>query len=175
MSYVHPPSRRNFVRIAAAGALGLGSQPAAAQSTNDPQLRSEHLMDFDLALDGPGKGSASIGYLGATMVPTAVTGGWFEGPKLKGRIVPPGGDWMVRRADGSLVLDVRLTLQTEDNASILMTYSGVSYTPPGGQYYGRITLVFQTGAAQYLWLNNIVSVGVSKRPAAPGYRVYRIL
>ena len=132
-------------------------------------------MDFDLELDGPGKGSHDIGYLGGTMSTIAVTGGWFEGPQLKGRLVPPGGDWLVRRPDGSLHLDVRVTLQTDDDARILMTYRGVSYTPPGGQYYGRIMPVFQTGAERYLWLNRLVSVGVSKRPAAPGYRVYRIL
>ena len=175
MSHAHTSSRRDFARIAAAAALGLGGQSAVAQQADGDQLRSEFLMDFDLELDGPGQGSHDIGYLGGTMSTIAVTGGWFEGPHLKGRLVPPGGDWLVRRADGSLHLDVRVTLQTDDDAKILMTYRGVSYTPPGGQYYGRITPVFQTGVERYVWLNNIVSVGVSKRPAGPGYRVYRIL
>jgi hypothetical protein len=109
------------------------------------------------------------------MVPTAVTGGWFEGPKLKGRLVPPGGDWLIRRPDGSIVVDLRVTMQTDDGAHILMAYRGVSYSPKGGSYYQRITLVFETSAERYAWLNNIVSVGVSKRPATSGYRVFQVL
>ncbi len=175
MSHARRPSRRDLARIVAAAAIGLNASAAGAQSGEPSQLKSEFLMDFDLELDGPGKGSHDIGYLGATMQTIAVTGGWFEGPKLKGKLVPPGGDWLVRRPDGSLVVDLRVTLQTDDGAKILMMYRGVSYTPPGGPYYGRITPSFQTGAEKYLWLNNVVAVGVSKRPAAPGYRVYRIL
>jgi hypothetical protein len=171
----HLPSRRDFAGLAAAAAFGFGTESFGAQASDQPQLRSEFLMEFDIELDGPGKGSAEIGHLGAMMVPTAVTGGWFEGPKLKGRLVPPGGDWLIRRPDGSLVLDLRVTMQTEDGAKILMAYRGVSYSPKGGPFYLRITPVFETSAERYLWLNNIVSVGVSKRPAASGYRVYQIL
>src|SRR5215467_11733900 len=169
------PSRREFAGLAAAAAFGLGSQSLTAQASDQPQLRSEFLMDFDVELDGPGKGSAEIGHLGATMIPTAVTGGWFDGPKLKGRLVPPGGDWMIRRPDGSLAIDLRATMQTDDGAKILFAYRGVAYSPKGGPFYLRITPVFETSAERYLWLNNIVSVGVSKRPAASGYRVYQIL
>jgi hypothetical protein len=168
-------SRRDFAGFAAAAAFGLRSHSLAAQTPEQPQLRSEFLMDFGIELDGPGKGRSEIGHLGATMLPVAVTGGWFEGPKLKGRLVPPGGDWAIRRADGSVALDVRITMQTDDGASILMAYRGINYTPKGGSLYLRITLVFETGAERYLWLNNIVSVGVARRPAAPGYRVYQIL
>ena len=174
MSHVHKPSRRDVTRLAAAAALGLGVEPAAAQSADQQlQLRSEFLMDFDLELDGP-EGRHDIGYLGATMSTVNVKGGTFAGPKFKGRFVAPAGDWLIRRPDGSIVLDVRATLQTDDNAKILMTYRGVLYTPPGGQLYNRITPVFQTGAERYLWLNNIVSVGV-RRPESAGYRVYTIL
>jgi hypothetical protein len=145
------------------------------QTPDPPPLRSEFLMDLVIELDGPGRGRAEIGHLGATMMPTAVTGGSFEGPRLKGRLVPPGGDWAIRRADGSVALDVRVTMQTDDGAHILMAYRGINYTPPGGSLYLRTTLTFETNAERYLWLNNIVSVGVARRPAAPGYRVYQIL
>jgi hypothetical protein len=36
--------------------------------------------------------------------------------------------------------------------------------------------MFETGAAKYAWLNNIVSVGVNRpMPGKVAYRVYRIL
>ena len=40
-----------------------------------------------------------------------VTGGTFEGPRLR-------GDWLVERADGVRQLDVRITLRTDDGALI---------------------------------------------------------
>ena len=54
-----------------------------------------------------------------------VTGGRFEGPRLKGTIHSPTGDWLTVRGDGSYKLDVRGTLRTDDGAVILMTYNGI--------------------------------------------------
>ena len=36
-----------------------------------------------------------------------ITGGSFEGPRLKGKILPGGGDWLLVRPDGVGELDVR--------------------------------------------------------------------
>ena len=59
-----------------------------------------------------------------------VTGGSFEGPRLRGAVMPGGGDWILLRPDGVLQLDVRLTLQTEDQQLIYMTYRGHRMDPP---------------------------------------------
>ena len=78
--------------------------------------------------------------------------------------------------DGSSVLDVRLVLQTDDAQKIYVTWRGISYTPPGRTQYARSAPVFETGAAKYIWLNNIVSVGVHRpMPGKVAYRIYRIL
>ena len=42
----------------------------------------------------------------------AITGGTFEGPALKGSIVPGGADWQIARADGVLDIDARYALRT---------------------------------------------------------------
>jgi hypothetical protein len=118
----------------------------------------------------------NIGSLGVTRVIVPVSGGAVEGPKLKGTVVGPSGDWILGRPDGSSVLDVRLVLQTDDAQKIYMTWRGISYTPPGGTQYARIVPMFETGAAKYAWLNNIVSVGVHRpMPGKVAYRVYQIL
>jgi hypothetical protein len=71
---------------------------------------------------------------------------------------------------------LRIVLQTDDAQKILMTWHGISYTPQGGTHYARILPVFETGAAKYVWLNNIVAVGVHRpMPGKVAYRVYRIL
>src|SRR5207244_1759752 len=57
-------------------------------------------------------------------------GGTFEGPRLRGEVMPGGGDWALFRADGAMSLDVRLTLRTHDDALVHMTYGGRWITPP---------------------------------------------
>jgi len=39
----------------------------------------------------------------------AATGGNFDGPKLRGVVLPGGGDWLRIRGDGAAELDVRAT------------------------------------------------------------------
>ena len=58
-----------------------------------------------------------------------VTGGTFEGKRLRGTIMPGGSDWIVVRADGVWQLDVRLPLQTDDGALINMSYKGFRHGP----------------------------------------------
>ena len=118
-----------------------------------------------------------------------VTGGSFAGPELKGTILPGGGDWLLLRADGVLQLDVRVTLKTDDDALIYMTYRGFRHGPAAvmerlnkdeavdaSEYYFRIAPFFETGAKKYDWLNRIVTVGTGQRLATgPVYDVYQIL
>jgi hypothetical protein len=102
-------------------------------------------------------------------------GGSFEGPKLHGEVLAGGGDCALLRPDGAMTLDVRLTLRTHDAALVHMTYGGRWITPPElradiadpvkrheidpAHYYFRTNPLFETGANQYAWLNDIVCVG----------------
>lgn len=118
-----------------------------------------------------------------------VTGGKFEGPRMNGIVLPGGGDWLLLRYDGSLQLDVRVTLQTDNKDLIYMTYRGIRHGPEEvmerlnrgedvdpSEYYFRIAPFFETGSTEYGWLNRIVSVGVGRRlPEGPVYDVYEIL
>ncbi len=162
-------SRRAFAASCAAAA---GSARARAQApAADDKLQSELLID--LVLDT--QPAHNVGSIGVNRVIVPVSGGTFEGPKLKGTVLP-GGDWIIRRPDGSSVLDVRIILQTDDGQKIYMQYRGVSYTPKDGAQYWRIVPVFETGADKYSWLNNIVSVGVHRTlPGRVAYRIYQIL
>src|SRR5436305_1526541 len=65
-----------------------------------------------------------------TRVTAPITSGHFEGPRLRGRVVPGGGDWTLLRGDGVLELDLRLTLETDDGALIHMTSFGLRHGPP---------------------------------------------
>ena len=166
----HSPSRRGFAHLALAAAgtaLAIGPLPAAAADA--AEVRSEFLFDLTLATLPPSQ-------VDADRVVTAVSGGTFDGPRLKGTVIGPSGDWMIQRRDGSKLLDIRALLQTDDGQPISMMCRGIAYTPPGGTLYARIVPMFETGAARYAWLNHVVAVGLY-RPAAGKivYRVYQIL
>src|SRR5215469_2273319 len=58
-----------------------------------------------------------------------ITGGRFEGERLRGKILSGGSDWQSLRADGTTTLNVRLVMETDDGALIGMTYLGMRYGP----------------------------------------------
>ncbi|MDP6953160.1 MAG: DUF3237 domain-containing protein [Alphaproteobacteria bacterium] len=149
-------------------------------------IASRHLFDIQIGVEAPQSlgatpfGERRIVYL---------TGGSFEGERLKGRILPGGGDWLLGRNDGSLQLDVRLTLETDDKALIYMTYRGIRHGPEAviarlnageqvdpSEYYFRTTPYFETAAERYAWLNTICAVGLGDRtPDGPRYAVWEVL
>jgi hypothetical protein len=105
-----------------------------------------------------------------------VTGGRFEGPRLKGTVQGPAGDWLTVRGDGSYKLDVRATLRTDDDALILMTYNGIGiFTEDGSSIRGAP--LFETGDPRYAWLNRVqaVSVGGRRGESLVVYDVYALL
>ncbi len=150
-------------------------------------IETRHL--FTLALQVP-----KISDLGATPNGqrriASVSGGTFKGERLNGTVQsPPGGDWILVRPDGAMVLDVRLTLETDDKQLVFMTYRGLRHGPreviarlnageavDPSTYYFRSTPVFETASQKYDWLNRIIAVGTGRRePGGPIYEVYEVL
>ena len=54
-----------------------------------------------------------------------ITGGELTGPKVHGKLRPVGADWLTIRTDGVSILDVRATIETQDEALIYSSYTGV--------------------------------------------------
>ena len=118
-----------------------------------------------------------------------VTGGDFEGPRLRGKVLPGGGDWLLLRPDGVLELDLRITLETDDHALIYMTFQGLRHGPPdaiaalgrgevvdSARYYFRTLPRFETSADTYAFLNRIVAIGVGEtRPDGAVHKIEEIL
>jgi len=116
-------------------------------------------------------------------------GGTLAGPRINGRVLSGGSDSLLRRSDGAMQPDVRLTVETDDGALVHIAYRGIRHGPadvmariaqgeqvPPDQYYLRNAPFFETGAPRYDWLNRIVAVGVGRRePGAAVYEVYEIL
>jgi hypothetical protein len=118
-----------------------------------------------------------------------VLGGAFVGPRIRGFVVPGGGDWALKRADGVLLLDVRLTIETDDHALIHCSYTGQRHGPPAvmarlakgenvdpSEMYFRIAPRFETADPRYAWLNCLLAVGIGERlPEGPRYSIHEVL
>jgi hypothetical protein len=119
-----------------------------------------------------------------------LSGGSFEGPRLRGIVLPGGSaDWLLLRADGVLELDLRATLRTDDGALISMRSFGLRHGPPDviaaiarGEavdpaiYYFRTTPRFETAHPAYTFLNRLVAVASGERRAdGPIYTIHEVL
>lgn len=149
-------------------------------------MNSRLLMTLQVVVGEPQKiGAVPHGTRG--FVP--ITGGQFEGPRLRGKVLPGGGDWTLLRADGVLELDLRITLETEDSALIHLASFGLRHGPPEvlaaigrgesvdpSLYYFRTTPRFETSAPQYAFLNRLLAVASGDRRAGgPIYTIDEVL
>ena len=146
----------------------------------EPLMTMRAQLGEPYAIGAMGRGVRSIG---------VVVDGSFEGPRLRGKVVPPGADWIVFGDEGMGQLDVRITLVTDDGANIYMYYTGVlemndamsgAFADGGETQFGDNYFIsqprFESGSEQYAWLNNTVAVGEG-RAIAGGveYRVYQCI
>lgn len=84
--------------------------------------------------------------------------GEFSGPRLKGTIVQPSGDWATDASIGRM-LDVRLTLRTDNGATILMLYKGIIQPDRI-----RISPDFEAEiGSPYEFLNSVHAFGIGRR------------
>jgi hypothetical protein len=105
-------------------------------------------------------------------------GGAFAGPRLRGEVLPGGGDWVLVRPDGVADLDIRLTLRTDEGDLIYTACEGIFDIAPEmrrrildgeevdpSKYYFRTAPRFETASGKYGWLNRLIAVGVGRRTA----------
>jgi hypothetical protein len=150
------------------------------------ELKTEFLCEVSVDLEEPQPiGSTPHGIRQIFYV----KGGSVEGPKIKGEVLPGGGDWFLMRPDGAGELDVRGTLRTDDGHLIYTYYHGVIRASPDvfervqrgetvdpSEYYFRTSPFYETGSEKYGWLNGVVAVAVGRMaPNWVGYSVYAVL
>jgi hypothetical protein len=134
-----------------------------AQTT---QIETEYLMTVHAELDAP-----HLIDTGSRIV--NVKGGWANGPKIKARIIAPGADWLQPLPSGVTRIDVRLTMLTDDEQLIFISYNGViAHSEQSAAKMARgepvthadalyfvVAPTFRTGAEKYAWLNRVQAVG----------------
>jgi hypothetical protein len=117
-----------------------------------------------------------------------ITGGTFEGPRMRGTILPGGADWQLIQPDGFSELDTRYALQTDSGAVIYVQNKGIRHAPPevmkrlnAGEtvdpalVYFRTVPVFETSSPDLQWLVRSVFVGIGERyPNDVRVRFYKV-
>jgi hypothetical protein len=161
---------------------------AGAQTTVNSKMRLEYLMTFHSSFAQTiDIGQVAIGHVQVY----TISGGTFEGPKLRGKVLPGPVDWFVTGSDAVGHMDVRATFQTDDGANIYLRYQGVQVMTAAagaklskgegidyGEIYWLATPVFEAGDPHYAWLNNIITVGEARlgpNLAWIEYRIFQVL
>lgn len=134
-------------------------------------LATRLLMRLDIDCEKPREvGETSHGRRRVVVV----SGGVVDGGRIKGRILPGGGDWALVRPDGVFEPNARFLLETDDGALIDLRYRGIwrASAPVLARlmkregpvdprdYYFRTAVFFETAAQNYLWLNRLLAIGV---------------
>ena len=114
--------------------------------------------------------------------------GTFEGPGIKGRVMPGGADWQIIGADGFSELDTRYTLETDKGQIIYVQNAGMRHAAPAvmekllkGEavdpklVYFRTIPTFETAAPDLQWLTRAIFIGTGERyPTEVVIRFWRV-
>jgi hypothetical protein len=111
-----------------------------------------------------------------TRVTFPISGGSFDGDRLRGKVLPGGDDWVVKRADGVFELYLRITLQTDDGALIHMSFEGIRDDEAPGAAYFRTLPRFETADGRYSFLNRLLAWGAGEiRAEGPVHIIEELL
>lgn len=118
-----------------------------------------------------------------------ITGGTFDGPKMRGTIVDGGADWQIIRADGVAEIEALYTLKTDDSTFIYIRNPGMRVATPEvaarigrgevvspTEYYFRTAPKFEAPKGKYDWLNNAIFICKAIRmPTFVKIEVWKVL
>jgi len=118
-----------------------------------------------------------------------LTGGTFWGPELTGKRLPgASADWQIVLRDGTVLGDIRYTLQTDGGALLYVQSQGVRSGSPevlerlgrgedvdASEYTFRTSTRIETASRELDWLNKGVFVAVGgRRPGGVIYETYLV-
>jgi hypothetical protein len=156
-------SRLAFLGILIAASFGAPLPASAGGPT--ASVQAEYLMTYHANIAPPQA-------VDQNLLIVNVPGGLVDGPRIKGKLVAPGGDWLRVMPTGVLRLDVRATIQTDDNELIYVSFNGVIQCSKeqsdrlnageelkAGDCHFIIAPTFETKSEKYGWINAVQAVG----------------
>jgi hypothetical protein len=170
-----------------AAALLIAASAAVAQTTQEAPAAPALTFAFELrAQVGEPLDLGEVTHGRRRIV--EIVGGTFEGPDIKGRVLPGGADWQMIQPDGFSELDTRYALETDGGDVVYVQNAGLRHAPPevmeqlnAGQtvdpsrVYFRTVPKFETSAPHLQWLVRSVFIGVGERyPEDVVVRFFRV-
>ncbi|MBO9580408.1 MAG: DUF3237 domain-containing protein [Sphingobium sp.] len=140
--------------------------PAAAQPPASSTPRLEFAFE-ELVMLSPALVPGKTPYGSRNMIP--ITGGTFEGPGIKGTIVPGGWDWQLARADGCTDVKADYMLKTDDGVIINVVNTGALCRPKAGEAPKpvRTSPRFEAPLGKYEWLGQTAFIGTLEGAKGP--------
>ena len=152
------------------------AEPEKSESSGQV-FKTEHMWDAKVTIaDAILLGVSKHGW--RRIVP--ITGGTFEGPNIRGEVVPGGEDWQLTRPDGDTELYARYLLKTHDGHLIQVINRVLWHNPPDAEKVGPyirsvIDLEAPTGSP-YEYLNHAIFLGTLTQPTLkPGEKTYVVI
>ena len=173
--------QRSILTAAALAALLTASANARAAESTAPGATTEPTLEFAFEENvtlakGIPVGKTAMG----TRFIIPITGGTFEGPKIKGTIMPGGWDWQLVRADGCTHIKADYMIKTDDGAIINVVNPGSVCRDENGKPIPLRTVpIFEPPLGKYEWLGKntfvgtLVPSGESGKPAVK-IRFYQV-
>jgi len=149
-----------------------------------PEL--EHICDLSVEVARPHEmGACAKGT--RRIVP--IIGGLAQGPRLNGRILDVGADWMTVGSNGVAQLDARYAIETAEGAVIEVVSQGVRDASPEvaariakgedvpfSEYYMRTSIRLDCGHPGYDWVNRSIFVAAGgKIGTTVRLSIYRVV
>jgi uncharacterized protein DUF3237 len=153
-----------------------------------PMIDSRHLYDLWATAALPVRTALPLGSRGTSIIRE----GMVTGDRIRGRVLPGGGDWMLTDSLGVGHIDARYMIETEDGLIVQAFYGGrlvflgdslqrLREGKPAEEQdlYFRVAVTFNA-PEEYGWLNQLQAVGIgSIEPVEQGnivrYRVFEVL
>src|SRR3569623_2355847 len=156
--------------LAALSLFDSAATQAQVQTRSPPALQFafEEIVTLGAAIP---VGSTPLGK--RNIVP--ITGGTFEGPGIKGTIVPGGWDWQLNRTDGCTDVKADYMLKTDDGVIINVVNAGALCPPKDGKASpDRTEAVFEAPLGNYEWLGLtafVVTLELATDAPGPAVRI----
>tara|TARA_R110000824_G_scaffold52692_3_gene146053 strand:- start:41542 stop:42084 length:543 start_codon:yes stop_codon:yes gene_type:complete len=149
------------------GVLSLALPVQAQDSHGTPEFKFETRLEFVARVYISPRIDVGESKRGERRV-VPITGGTFEGPDIRGEVLPGGEDWQLVRPDGVTELYARYLLRTDDGYVIQVINQVLSYTPPGGENYRRSVIDLEAPLdSPYDYLNKAIFLGTLDSPSVP--------
>lgn len=154
---------------------GLADPPSPPQPVIEAKPRFATRLEFIAAVHA--QFSQQVDVVGETPIGLRVNyfieGGVVVGERVRGKVLPRGGDFLLIRRDGVGSVQVQCTFQTDDGAHLGAEYYGIVDLGPDGYQRavcGKFPSVaalqlaprFMTGDPRYLWMNRGQFIGVGR-------------